>query len=131
MDSKRASVTGQFENLFEKAKRQRYVLCLFITGMTSRSAASVARIKSVCEEYLPGRYDLEIIDIYQQPELAREHQIFAAPTLVKLLPAPTRRLIGDFSDVERVLRGLDLSTTRCSTAALPTALTKGSSHGEC
>jgi circadian clock protein KaiB len=105
-------VTGQFEQWFEKSKRQRYELRLFIAGMTVRSADTVARIKQLCEEHLPGRYDLEVVDIHQQPELAQEYQIFAVPTLVKKSPAPIRRLIGDFSDVKKVLRGLDIRANR-------------------
>jgi circadian clock protein KaiB len=76
--------------------------------MTCRSADAVARIKDLCEKYLHGRYELEIIDIYQQPELARLHQIFAVPTLIKHSPAPLRRLIGDMAQAEEALRGLDL-----------------------
>lgn len=90
------------------AEGERYVLRLYITGMTPRSSAAVAAIKAVCEEYLEGRYDLEVIDIYQHPVLAMDEQIIAAPTLVKKLPMPLRRLIGDLSDKERVLLGLDL-----------------------
>jgi circadian clock protein KaiB len=95
-----------------KPTAEQYVLRLFVTGMTARSADSIARIKSVCEEHLQGRYELEIIDIYQQPELAKEYEIIAVPTLVKKLPAPLRRLIGDFSDVDKVLRGLDVRAKR-------------------
>ena len=87
---------------------QRYVLRLFVTGMTPRSTEAVAAIKTICEEHLKGRYDLEVIDIYQHPELAKDAQILAAPTLVKQLPEPLRRLIGNLADTERVLMGLDL-----------------------
>lgn len=85
-----------------------YVLRLYVTGMTPRSSRAIATIKSICEEHLEGRYDLEVIDIYQCPHLARDEQIIATPTLVKKLPAPLRRFIGDLSDEERVLFGLDL-----------------------
>lgn len=87
---------------------ERYVLRLFVSGMTPRSARAVAAIRSICEEHLAGRYDLEVIDIYQHPELATADQVIAAPTLVKKLPEPLRRLIGDLSDTERVLVGLGL-----------------------
>ena len=87
---------------------QRYLLRLFVTGMTPRSTEAVAAIKTLCEHHLKGRYDLEVVDIYQQPELAKEAQIIAAPTLVKQLPEPLRRMIGNLSDTERVLMGLDL-----------------------
>jgi circadian clock protein KaiB len=93
---------------FEGADQERYVLRLFVTGMTPRSTEAFAIIKAICEEHLHGRYELEVIDIYQHPHLARDEQIVAVPTLVKRLPAPLRRLIGDLSNVERVLIGLDL-----------------------
>jgi circadian clock protein KaiB len=76
--------------------------------MTPRSTDAVASIKALCEEHLQGRYDLEVVDIYQHPHLAKDEQIIAVPTLVKHLPAPLRRLIGNLSDIERVLLGLDL-----------------------
>ena len=76
--------------------------------MTPRSTQAIATIKAICEEHLPGRYDLEVIDIYQQPTLAQGEQIIAVPTLIKKLPLPLRRLIGDLSDEDRVLLGLDL-----------------------
>jgi circadian clock protein KaiB len=76
--------------------------------MTPRSARAVKNLRAVCDEYLDGRYDLEVIDIYQQPVLTRGEQIIAAPTLIKKLPLPMRRIIGDMSNRERVLLGLDL-----------------------
>ena len=86
----------------------RYLLRLYVTGMTPRSTEAFAAIKSLCEEHLQGRYDLEVIDIYQHPQLAKDEQIIAVPTLVKKLPSPLRRLIGDLSNTNRVLLGLDL-----------------------
>jgi circadian clock protein KaiB len=86
----------------------KYVLKLYITGMTPNSKRAVENVKKICEEYLSGRYELEIIDIYQQPSLAEGEQIIAAPTLIKKLPFPLRKLIGDMSDTEKVLLGLDL-----------------------
>ena len=86
----------------------RYVLRLYITGMTARSARAVKNLQAICDEYLDGRYDLEVIDIYQQPVLTIGEQIIAAPTLIKKLPLPMRRIIGDMSNRERVLLGLDL-----------------------
>jgi circadian clock protein KaiB len=83
-------------------------LRLYVTGMTPRSTDAIARIKAICEEYLEGRYELEVIDIYQQPEAARGEQIVATPTLIKKLPPPLRRLVGDLSDKQRVLLGLDI-----------------------
>ncbi len=86
----------------------KYVLRLYVTGMTSRSTQAIRNIKKICEEYLKGHYELEVIDIYQQPELAREGELIAAPTLVKKLPVPIRKLIGDMSNTEKVLVGLNI-----------------------
>ena len=85
-----------------------YVLRLFITGQTPRSTLAIENIRKICEEYLHGRYALDVVDIYQHPEMAVSAQIIAAPTVVKMLPEPLRRIIGDLSDVEKVLVGLDL-----------------------
>jgi circadian clock protein KaiB len=87
---------------------EHYVLRLYVTGMTSASRRAITNIKQICEEHLQGRYELEVIDIYQQPTLAAGEQILAAPTLIKKLPAPLRRFIGDMSNTERILLGLDL-----------------------
>ena len=87
---------------------QQYVLRLYVAGVTPRSLGAMSCIKRLCEEHLRGRYQLEVIDIYQQPVLARGDQIVAVPTLIRKLPAPLRRLIGDMSDEQRVLVGLDL-----------------------
>jgi circadian clock protein KaiB len=76
--------------------------------MTSRSARAVENVRSFCEKHLEGRYDLQVIDVYQQPALAKSEQLIAAPTLIKKLPLPLRRLIGDMSNEDRVLVGLDL-----------------------
>jgi circadian clock protein KaiB len=86
-----------------------YTLRLFITGSTPRSTRALENMKRICAENLQGRYDLQIIDVYQNPEATREYQIVATPTLVKVLPEPLRRIIGDLSDKERVLAGLDLT----------------------
>jgi circadian clock protein KaiB len=91
-----------------KPGADRYVLRLYVTGMTPRSTRAVENVRAICEEHLQGRYDLEVIDIYQQPTLAKGEQIIAAPTLIKKLPLPLRRVIGDLSSTERVLLGLDL-----------------------
>jgi len=88
--------------------KQKYLLRLFVTGQTPRSVKSIENLKRLCERYLKGRYELEVIDIYQQPGLASENQIIAAPTLIKRLPLPLRRLVGDFSNHDRVVVGLDL-----------------------
>jgi len=95
-----------------KAANDVYVLRLYVTGMTPRSERAVRNLQAICDEYLEGRYDLDVIDIYQQPILTKGEQIVAAPTLIKKLPLPMRRIIGDMSDRERVLLGLDLVRTR-------------------
>lgn len=101
-----------FERLLERpTKVGRYVLKLFVTGTTPRSASAIANIRALCEHYLPGRYDLEVIDIYQQPEQAAGAQIIAAPTLIKELPTPLRRIVGDLSHPERIMMCLDLGET--------------------
>jgi circadian clock protein KaiB len=87
-----------------------YVLHLFITGATPNSTRAVRNIKEICELHLKGRYELLIIDIYQQPGLAKQEQILAAPTLIKKMPPPVRRLIGDLSERERVLVALGISS---------------------
>ncbi len=86
--------------------RSRYVLYLYVSGMTPRSQRAIENIRKLCDDHMQGCYDLEIIDIYQQPERAKEAQIVAAPTLVKTLPQPLRRLIGDLSEPGRVLVAL-------------------------
>jgi circadian clock protein KaiB len=87
---------------------ERYILRLYVAGMTSRSARAVENVRAFCEKHLEGRYELQVIDVYQQPALAKSEQLIAAPTLIKKLPLPLRRLIGDMSNEERVLVGLDL-----------------------
>jgi circadian clock protein KaiB len=102
------SATAAFEKALAEPGRPRYALRLYVTGLTPRSTRAIANIKQICEEHLKGRYDLEVIDIYQQPVLAEGDQIIAVPTLIKKLPPPLRQIIGDLSDLERTLIGLDL-----------------------
>jgi len=100
-----------FEQAAQAPPTEKYVLRLYVTGMTPRSARAVRNLRAICDEYLAGRYDLEVVDIYQQPLLAKGEQIIAAPTLIKKLPLPVRRIIGDMSNRERVLVGLHLVRT--------------------
>jgi circadian clock protein KaiB len=86
----------------------RYLLRLYVTGTTPASARAIERVRGICEEHLHGRYDLEVVDIYQLPALAKDEQIVATPTLIKVLPAPLRRFIGDLSRIENILFGMDL-----------------------
>jgi circadian clock protein KaiB len=99
---------AQLEREAFDPRARRYLLRLYITGTTPASTRAIERVRGVCEEHLHGRYDLEVIDIYQMPALARDHQIVATPTLIKVLPSPLRRFIGDLSKIEKVLFGLDL-----------------------
>lgn len=99
-----------FEERLRNPAREKYILRLYITGTTPRSCHAVANIRSVCEEHLSGRYDLDVIDIYQQPDEASAQQIIAAPTLVKQFPLPVKRVVGDLSNRDRVLSVLDLNS---------------------
>jgi circadian clock protein KaiB len=98
----------EFEALAANLPEPRYLLRLYVTGMTPRSSEAIGNIKAICEKHLQGRYELEVIDIYRCPQLASGEQIIATPTLIKKLPAPIRRMVGDLSNRERVLFGLDL-----------------------
>ena len=100
--------TCNLEENLNRSKNEIYVLKLFVTGMTPRSIKAIENTKQIVEEKLSGRYELEIIDIYQHPELARNEQIIAAPTLIKKLPLPEQNIIGDMSDKKRVIKDLDL-----------------------
>lgn len=90
------------------AASARYRLTLYVAGQSPKSVNAIANIKTICEEHLKGRYELDVIDLYQQPQLAPAEQIVALPTLLRKLPLPLRRIVGDLSKTERVLVGLDL-----------------------
>lgn len=90
----------------------RYLLRLYVTGTTGKSMRAIQNVRRICEEHLRDRYDLEVVDIHKNLPLARGDQIIAAPTLLKRIPAPLRRLIGDMSDEQRVLVGLDIRPLR-------------------
>ena len=92
----------------EGSELERYTLRLYVAGMTPRSAHAIENISTICHEHLEGRYQLQVIDVNQQPELAKGEQIVAAPTLIKKLPLPLRRIIGDMSDEAKVLVGLGI-----------------------
>lgn len=100
--------TQKYEQLLNEAKDSVYILRLYIAGNTPKSAQAIINIRDICESRLKGRYQLEVIDIYQQTRLAKGEQIIAAPTLIKYLPLPLKRIIGDLSKTERVIFGLDL-----------------------
>lgn len=106
--TKMKKLPDDFELIISKKSRDKYILRLYVTGSTSRSVLALTNLRKICEEYLEGRYELEVIDLYQKPSLAKGDQIIAAPTLIKELPLPFRRIIGDMSNREKVLFGLDL-----------------------
>jgi circadian clock protein KaiB len=107
------SSTHEFEKAAIERERVTYVLDLYVTGMTSRSTQAIANIRKLCEKNLAGRYELTVIDIYQQPNMAREEQIIATPTLIKKHPLPLQRLIGNMSDKEKFLTGIGLKPKEC------------------
>src|SRR5581483_2378116 len=94
-----------------KRAKRKYTMRLYVTGATPRSSAAITNLRKLCEEHLPGQYELTVIDVYQQPERAREGQIIAAPTLVKSFPLPLRRFIGDMSNTKNLLAGLEIHST--------------------
>jgi len=102
------NATGEFELTMLRSTGEKYILRLYITGTSPQSTKAIINIKKICEEYLKGKYELEVIDLYQNPGLASSEQIIAAPTLIKKLPLPLRRIIGDMSNSEKVIIGLDL-----------------------
>src|SRR5690348_14761899 len=104
------NATEVFEEALEgnRLRRAKYILRLYVTGSTMRSLRAITNLKKLCEEHLPDDYDLEVIDIYKNPNAAREEQIVAAPTLIKRLPRPLRRFVGDMSNTEKLLVGLEI-----------------------
>ena len=93
-----------------------YVLRLYVAGQPPKSVLAFRNLKQICEDHLQGRYEIEIIDLLENPQLARGDQILAVPTLVRRLPEPIKKIIGDLSNTERVLVGLDLQERRAGTA---------------
>ncbi len=108
MKKKVKDSTAEYEALLSRSDQPSYVLRLYVTGTTPRSARAIASVRKICDEHLHGRYRLEVIDLYQQPELAQAEQIVAAPTLIRKLPEPVRRVLGDMSKTERMLIVLGL-----------------------
>lgn len=106
--AKESDSSEEFEKKAQVKGTEKYVLRLYVTGMTPRSIKAIENIKKICEENLHGRYELDIIDIYQQPEYAKKEEIIAAPTLIKQLPLPLRKFIGDMSNKDKILVGLNL-----------------------
>jgi circadian clock protein KaiB len=109
---KQDKTTQALETAVKSAREEKYVLRLYVAGTTPKSTKAIENVRRICGEHLADRYKLEIIDIYQQPKLTKGEQIIAVPTLVKKLPLPLRKLIGDMSDTDRFLVGLDLKPKR-------------------
>ena len=105
---KKAAASKTHEPKGDTSKKPFYELRLYIAGLTPQSQRAIRNVQAVCQEHLAGRYDLKIIDIYQQPLLAKGEQIVAVPTLIKHLPQPLRKLIGCMADAKTLLVGLDL-----------------------
>ncbi len=101
------SAKEEFEEALRQNQARKYVLRLFVTGITPRSLEAIEKVRHMCEEYLKGRYELEVIDLYKEPQSARKNQVVEAPTLVKLLPSPVRRFIGNITE-EKLLVGLEI-----------------------
>jgi circadian clock protein KaiB len=104
------SATERFEQALKEMSAEKYVLRLYVAGMSPRSLEAIENIKRICDENMPGRYELEVVDLYQQPIFAKDGQIVAAPTLIKELPPPLKKLVGNLSNTEKTLVGLDLHT---------------------
>lgn len=100
---------AEFERALAASDQEVYVLRLYVSGATPRSTEAITRIKEICEEYLPNQYDLEVIDIYQQPQLAAQQQIIAAPTLVKESPGKLRRMIGNLTNKKLIMQRLGIA----------------------
>lgn len=111
-DAEPVSSAARLRQKLEQAAAGRFLLRLYVTGTTPTSRRAIERVREACEQHLQGRYALEVIDIYQLPALAKDEQIVATPTLIKVLPVPLRRFIGDLSRIEKVLFGLDVREAR-------------------
>ena len=108
MSKKTRNNVDAFEQALNSSANLKYQLCLYIAGVTPRSTQALANIKAICEEFLANRYELEVIDIFQQPMVAQQQQIVAAPTLIKKAPPPQMTLIGDMTDRVRILAWLNI-----------------------
>jgi circadian clock protein KaiB len=102
------SALAEFEKLVATLAQPTYYFRLYVSGASSRSAVAIENVRHICDQYLPGHYELEVIDIYQQPAQTRAAQVVAVPTLIKELPFPPQRFVGDMSNTERIVIGLKL-----------------------
>lgn len=99
---------AEFEKLVADLAQPTYLFRLYVSGTSPRSARAIANVRRICDQYLPGHYELEVIDVYQQPAATKSAQIIAVPTLIKELPFPPQRFVGDMSNTERIVVGLNL-----------------------
>jgi circadian clock protein KaiB len=111
--------TGYVRSRSQEVALSKYLLRLFVTGASSRTNTAIANLKRICEQELQGQYDLEIIDVLEYPDLAEDEKILATPTLIKSLPPPLRRVIGDLSDKEKVLLGLAVHPQQTTDTGIP------------
>jgi len=109
---KEKSGISEYDISVKKLMDETYILKLYVTGMTPQSVLAINNLKEICEEHLKGKYQLDVIDLYKNPGLAKGEQIIAAPTLIKKLPLPLRRIIGNMSNTERILVGLDIKEVK-------------------
>ena len=107
--NKSSDHSGSFQEAIRNAEPANYRLRLFVSGTTPRSAQAIRNIRDICEQTMPGRYELEVIDIYQHPEAIAPENVVVTPTLIRKLPLPVRRVIGNLSDMQKVIVGLDIA----------------------
>jgi circadian clock protein KaiB len=107
-DEKASETLAQFEKLVSNLSKPTYLFRLYVAGNSYRSTQAITSIRNICEKYLSGHYELEVVDVYQQPEATKESEVIALPTLIKELPLPPKRFVGDMSNTERILIGLKL-----------------------
>jgi len=109
-DTRGEQTLREFEDLVADLSRPRYLFRLFVAGNSSRSTQAITNVRRICDQYLAGSYDLEVIDAYQQPASTKASQVIALPTLIKELPLPAKRFVGDMSNTERLVVGLRLGS---------------------
>lgn len=126
---KKGRISVDLDEALKRRSTAKYVLKLYVAGITRKSSTAIRSVTDICEQYLKDRYSLEIIDIYQNPTLAKGEQIIAAPTLIKELPSPLRKLIGDMADKDKVLLGLDLKRIDDEKNASPQRTTSRAVNG--
>lgn len=106
------TTTEEFEQALKEGSKEKFLLRLFVTGLSPKSLEAIDEVRKLCEEHLKGRYELQIVDVYKQPTAAKEDQVFAAPTLVRLLPQPVRKVVGDMTHTEKILAGLEIQIVK-------------------